>query len=107
MKAPLFEKDILYKTDTQKDPGSVRVRIYPPNIAGSVPLLVEQKSAHDPLEYVGSIVDMIQSDIFDRMQINVKKQGILYFKKIKEAGFYRLKFSGERYLTEETENPEL
>ena len=50
MKNPLFEKDILYKTGTEKEPGSVCVRIYPPDITGRVPLLIEQKSNHDPLE---------------------------------------------------------
>ncbi|NLM75648.1 MAG: hypothetical protein GX187_06095 [Clostridiaceae bacterium] len=106
MKNPLFEKDILYKTGTEKEPGSVCVRIYPPDITGRVPLLIEQKSNHDPLEYIDPIIAVLQADIFDRMQIDIKTQSIPYFKKRQEKDYYLLKFSEDgTYSTEATKSP--
>ena len=104
MKAPLFEKDILYRAGTKTELGSIHVSIYPPEKSGSIPLIVEQNSDHDPLKYIEDIIELIQSDKFDRLKIEIKSQSIIYFKKKQEAGYYSLKFDNDgRSFTEKSE----
>lgn len=80
MKKSMFERDILYPTQKIYEPGSVHVTVYPPVNSGGIPVVIESKTEHNPLEYINEIISIIQTDVFDRIRINLKTSGILYIK---------------------------
>ncbi len=74
----LFERDLLYPTDNLNEPGSVHLKVFSPNSNATIPVLLESKSGHSPLKYIDVITNIMQSDIFDRILINVKKSLIIF-----------------------------
>jgi hypothetical protein len=90
MKKSMFERDLLYPTEKIAEPGSVHVTVYQPENSGGIPVLIEAKTAHNPLDYISDIVALLQADVFDRTRIDIKKTGLIYFKTT--DGLYRLKY---------------
>lgn len=86
----MYERDILYPTNKPHEPGCIHVSVYPPEQMGGIPLVIEPKSNHDPLDYITDIIGILQTDIFDRIRIDLKNYGIIYIKS--ENNSYRLKF---------------
>lgn len=100
MKQAMFERDLLYPTKKQDEPGSVHITVLQPDKSGGLPILVEAKTEHNPLDYITEIVNHIQSDIFDRIRIDIRKSGILYFK-VNQNRFCRIRYQDqERYTSE-------
>jgi hypothetical protein len=79
MYIPIFDRDLLYPTDSQMDPGSVHVAVMKPDNQGKLPVFIAAKSNHDPMDYMRTLVGIIQADIFDRTRIDIKAQGIFFF----------------------------
>ena len=79
MYTPIFDRDLLYPTDSQKDPGSVHVAVMKPDNQGKLPVFIAAKSNHDPVDYIHTLVGIIQADIFDRTRIDIKTQGVFFF----------------------------
>lgn len=82
--AALFERDILYPTGNINEPGSIHIQVLSPNKNARIPVVIESKSSHSAYKYLDSIVRIIQSDIFDRIFVDIRKNVILYFKVEKE-----------------------
>ena len=80
MRKSMFERDLLYPTEQQFEPGSVHITVYQPVTTGEIPVLIESKTAHNPLDYITEILGLIQADVFDRIRIDIRKTGIFYFK---------------------------
>lgn len=80
----LFERDILYPTGNINEPGSIHIQVLNPNKNARIPVVIESKTSHSPHEYLDSIVRIIQTDIFDRIFVDIRKNVILYFKVGKE-----------------------
>jgi hypothetical protein len=80
MKQAMFERDILYPTQKSFEPGSVHVTVYPPENSGGLPVVIVAKTLHNPLDYIPEILGILQADVFDRIRIDIKASGILYFK---------------------------
>ncbi len=78
MNQPMFERDLLYPTESQFEPGSVHIRVFSPDPDGRIPVHVEAKSVHDPLAYLDTIQTIMQSDIFDRIRIDLKKSCTIF-----------------------------
>jgi len=76
----LFERDILYPTDNRNEPGSVHIQVANPNRSARIPVIIESKSGHSPVKYLDSILRIMQSDVFDRIFIDVRKTLELYIK---------------------------
>lgn len=76
----LFERDMLYPTANINEPGSIHIQIMSPNKNARIPVVVESKTRHSPLEYLDSIIRIMQTDIFDRIFVDIRKNVILYFK---------------------------
>lgn len=74
----LFERDMLYPTDGSIEPGSIHIKVYGPDKHVKIPVIIESKSSHSPLKYIDVIVRIMQSDIFDRLIIDVKKNVEIY-----------------------------
>ncbi len=70
MSSFLFERDLLYPTDNILDPGILHVKILNPNNS-KMPVVVEPKSNHSAANNISSVLDIIQKDIFDRINIKV------------------------------------
>jgi len=100
MKQAMFERDLLYPTEKQDEPGSVHITVFQPDKSGGLPILVEAKTEHNPLDYIAEIVNHIQTDIFDRIRIDIRKSGILYFK-VDQNRFCRIRYRDkEQYSSE-------
>lgn len=91
----LFERDMLYPTSNLNEPGSVHIRVFNPNNSARIPVLIESKTGHSPLNYLDSILRIMQSDIFDRIFIDVRRTLNLY---IKAAGDISKEYGGKAYV---------
>ena len=91
VKQSMFERDLLYPTEKQFEPGSVHVTVYQPEDSGGIPVLIEAKTPHNPLDYISDIIGLLQADVFDRIRIDIRKSGILYFK-VNENRYFRVKY---------------
>lgn len=76
----LLERDMLYPTSNSIEPGSIHIQVFSPDKEARIPVVVESKSGHSPLKNLDTIVRIMQSDIFDRIFINVKKSVDIYMK---------------------------
>jgi hypothetical protein len=76
----LLERDMLYPTSNGIEFGSIHIQVYSPDQYARVPLIIESKSGHSPLKNIDSIVRIMQSDIFDRVFIDIKKNIDIYIK---------------------------
>jgi len=79
MKKAMFERDILFPTRNPAEPGSVNVAVYPPENTGELPIVVKAKTAHNLLDYVSEIIDILQVEIFGRIKLDIKTRGIIFF----------------------------
>ncbi|HOQ08395.1 MAG TPA: hypothetical protein PK127_10565 [Clostridiales bacterium] len=77
----LFEKDMLYPTENSIEPGSIHIRILSPDNRSRLPVLIEPKSNHPPIKYIDSIIRLMQTDIFDRIFVDIKKNVEIYIAK--------------------------
>ena len=98
----LFERDILYPTDSSIEPGSINIKVFSPNNQAKIPVVIESKTRHSPLKYMDTIMRIMQNDIFDRIFIDIRKNVDIYVKAndeiTAEYGNYshvKLRFSGE------------
>lgn len=99
----LYERDMLYPTMNINEPGSVHVQIHNPNKFARIPVIIESKTNHSPVKYIDSIMRIMQSDIFDRIFIDMKKTVDIYIKDCSEASagfggksFIKVTFDGEK-----------
>jgi hypothetical protein len=88
----LYSRDLLYMTEKVNEPGSVHVEVMQPTAEGKMPVIIEGKTDHSPLDYIDTILRIMQTDIFDRIHINVKENLNIYIsnrnKLIKEYADY-------------------
>lgn len=103
MRQPMFERDLLYPTKSLIEPGSVHVSVLNPDILGRLPIMIVPKTVHDPLDYIDILIDIIQTDIFDRTRINIRDQGIFFFK-VEENEYIKLIFENGKKITENCRN---
>ncbi len=76
----LFERDILYPTGSISEPGSVHIQVLSPNNIARIPVIIESKTGHSPLKYLDTLVRIMQTDIFDRIFVDINKNVLLYIK---------------------------
>lgn len=93
----LYERDLLYPTDNIFEPGSVHMEIMNPGKKGKMPIVIEGKTLHSPLAYINSIIRIMQSDIFDRIHIDVKNNTELYIN-IKHNTELKKDFNGKKFI---------
>ena len=103
MKKAMFERDILYPTQNPLVPGSAHMTVYSPEHTGGLPIVIKAKTNHNPVEYLVEIVSILQTDIFDRIRIDIRSKGIIYFVPFdKNISSVRVKFTErDNYTTEE------
>lgn len=103
MKKAMFERDILYPTQKPLEPGSAHVTVYSPENTGRLPIIVEAKTNHNLVDYLAEIVGILQTDIFDRIRIDIRSIGVIYFVPFdKNISSARVKFTEkDNYIIEE------
>lgn len=106
MYTPIFNRDLLYPTDNLSDPGSVHIAVMCPDANGKLPVFISAKSRHNPMDYSDTVLEIIQSDIFDKTRINIKNQGIFFFR-MSENKYVRMVFKDEKQITEVVSNMEI
>jgi len=77
MSSFLFERDLLYPTDNILEPGILHISILNPRNS-KMPVVVEPKSNHSAVKYIDSILELLQKDIFDRINIRVYDNTLVY-----------------------------
>ncbi|PYG89796.1 hypothetical protein LY28_00392 [Ruminiclostridium sufflavum DSM 19573] len=77
MSSVLFERDLLYPTDNVIEPGIIHVKILNPDNL-KMPVVVETKSNHSAVENVNAVLDVLQKDIFDRINIKIYDNTSVY-----------------------------
>ncbi|WP_027628382.1 hypothetical protein [Ruminiclostridium cellobioparum] len=77
MSSFLFERDLLYPTDNILDPGILHVKLLNPNNT-KIPVVLEPKSNHSVVKNMDSVLDLLQKDIFDRINIRVNDNTQVY-----------------------------
>lgn len=103
MRKAMFERDILYPTQNPLEPGSVHVTVYSPENTGGLPVVIKAKTDHNPVDYVTEILGILQTDVFDRIRIDIRTSGIIFFVPFdKNASCCRVVFTEkDKYTTEE------
>lgn len=97
----LFEKDMLYPTDNSIEPGCIHIRVLSPDNSNKLPVLIEDKSNHSPMKYIDSIIRLMQTDIFDRILVDIKKNVDLYIKADTEGSVYhKISMTGDKITSE-------
>ena len=76
----LFERDMLYPTDNSIEPGCIHAQVFGPDSDTKIPVILEARTAHSPLKYISNIIRILQSEIFDRIFIDVRKSVDIYIK---------------------------
>ena len=94
-KSVVFERDLLYPTGNLSEPGSIHIEVLGPNKKSKMPIVIESKTAHSPVDYINSIIGIMQGDIFDRININVKANADLY---IKSSAELKQRFGEHNYI---------
>lgn len=69
----VYERDLLYPTDADSEPGVLHLEVLGMDKGGRVQVIIENKSKHSPVNYIDSIVDIMQKDVFDRLDVDVRK----------------------------------
>jgi hypothetical protein len=77
MNSFLFERDLLYPTQNIIDPGILHVKLLNPK-ESKIPVVIEPKSKHSAAGNVATILDVMQKEIFDRINIKVYENTIIY-----------------------------
>ncbi|NLO93551.1 MAG: hypothetical protein GX389_04765 [Clostridiaceae bacterium] len=105
MQKAMFEKDILYPTENHLEPGSVHIKVCSPGNTGEIPVVIKGKTTHNPTDYLLEIVEILQTDVFDRIRINIKENGVLYFVTLDDKSVLKVKFTDKnKYVSEEVSN---
>jgi hypothetical protein len=105
----LFEKDMLYPTDNSIEPGCIHIQVLSPDNKNKLPVMIEDKSNHSPLKYIDAIVRLMQTDIFDRILVDVKRNVDIYIKADVEASepgktsYYKVYLAGDKIMRDTVE----
>jgi|LSQX01.1.fsa_nt_gb hypothetical protein len=105
----LFEKDMLYPTDNVIEPGCIHIKVLSPDNRNKLPVIIEDKSNNYPLKYIDSIIRLMQTDIFDRILVDVKKSVDVFIKTDKVASepgktsYYKVFRVGDKLMSETVE----
>ena len=90
----LFERDLLYPTSNIFEPGIIHLKVLNPT-SSNMPLVIESKSNHCVVQYLKDIIDVMQKDVFDRINIKIEKNTTLYILLCENE---REKYDGAKYL---------
>jgi len=101
----LFERDMLYPTDsTGIEPGSIHIKVCGPDKDDRIPVIIEDKSSHSSIKHLDTIIRIMQSDIFDRIFIDIRKNVVLYIrtnaytdKEYSQFAYVKVRYSGDRF----------
>ncbi|HEX2944625.1 MAG TPA: hypothetical protein VHT96_01565 [Clostridia bacterium] len=91
----LFERDMLFPTDNSIEPGCIHAQVYGPDTDAKIPVVLEAKTAHSPLKYIENIIRIMQSEIFDRIFIDVRKSVDIY---IRTSNDQKAEFNGHSHI---------
>lgn len=69
----VYERDLLYSVGSENDLGVVHLEVMGMGKSGKVQVIIENKSKHSAVEHIDTIIDIMQKDVFDRLDVNVTK----------------------------------
>lgn len=109
----LYERDLLYPTENIAEPGCVHIEVLNPNKKAKIPIIIQSKTNHSPANYIDSIIRIMQSDIFDRIFVDIKSNGSIYIKKANKCecncsgkAFTKVIFDGDSIVYEDIDDIE-
>jgi len=99
----MYERDLLYPTENLYEPGSVHIKLLNPGKDSKLPLIIECKTSHSPIKYMKAILKVVQCDVFDRINLDIRNNTRILLKACEELkndykGFEYIEvgFSGEK-----------
>jgi hypothetical protein len=98
----VFEKTLMYATIDRNAPGSFQVRVLEPRVDGRIPVVIDNLTKHSPLENIQSIVHALQGEIFQRINVDVRRSVDIYIRANTEmqrqlkAEYVQVVFAGGR-----------
>lgn len=102
MSSIMYERDLLYPTENVYEPGSVHVKVLNPTSRGKIPVIVESRTQHSVIKHLDAVVRIMQTDIFDRILVDIKKNVSLYIEpgesdsgELKGKRYFYVKFEGD------------
>ncbi len=93
MSQPMFERDMLYPSNTEGEPGSVHISVYAPESDGRVPVHVHAKTEHLLKDNLEAIVNTIQTDLFDRTRMDIRRSGTIYLQDMGSEDMIRIQYA--------------
>jgi hypothetical protein len=76
----LYTRDLLYDSGAATDPGIIHVSFLQPDSRSKLPVIIEEKTKHNPLKHIQNIIDIICAEILNRVRIDVRRDVALYLK---------------------------
>ena len=74
----VYERDLLYPSETLYEPGCINVKMYSPTKEGKIPVVINSRTNHSPVKNIDAILKIMQIDILDRINVNINKNIELY-----------------------------
>lgn len=75
----VYQRDLLYPIENETELGTMHLDVLGVGKNGKIQVVVENKSKHNPLKYIDSIISTMQRDVFDRLDVKVTEGIDLYF----------------------------
>lgn len=94
-KNAMFERDLLYPTENIYEPGSFHIEVLNPDKGGMLPVVIEGKTNNSLIKNINTVTRVMQSEIFDRILLNIKSNVKLYIKANDEQ---KKEFGGKEYV---------
>ncbi|WP_010252508.1 hypothetical protein [Acetivibrio cellulolyticus] len=67
----VYERDLLYPIDNENELGAIHLEVYGVGKNGKIQVVIENKSRYLLVKYIDSIINIMQSDVFNRLDVNV------------------------------------
>jgi len=69
----VYERELLFSTNDPNEIGVVRVRLYSTKRNKKIVAVVESKSEHNPKEYIESILQSMEIEMFKRINVKISE----------------------------------
>ncbi|MCR4437048.1 MAG: hypothetical protein QHH06_02255 [Clostridiales bacterium] len=93
----IYQRDLLYPTDNIIEPGSIHMEMLNPDKKGKIPVIIENRTSHSPIDYMERIIKTLQSEVFDRINIRIVENVHLYIS-LKGSKDLKKKYDNKKFL---------
>lgn len=92
----IYQRDLLFMTE-KMELASIHVDILNPNKEGKMHVIIETRTDHSPIDNIDLILKVIQADIFERINIDLKSN-VRLFLDVETSTHLKNTFSGSKFV---------